>query len=150
MKFIHKIDGNVISATQDFIDKLENKDDYEVYVPEVKTSSFEELKTKKLLELKIKYDNEYEEYLNSFPKPEVATFDDRSKEAIAYIKNDAEQTPLINASLGAEYTEEQRAIEINAVYNKALFVAKMGGMARDLRNSIESCVSVEELEQINW
>lgn len=101
-------------------------------------NNLDAIKKEKLRLLKEKRDREYKELLDQYPLDERETFKDRCPEAKAYMTNNTSPTPFIDASMPEGYTEEQRVEEINAVYQKALYIAKLGGESRGLRNKIES------------
>ena len=147
MKFKNIKTGNIISATEEFIVTLPDANDYEVFVHDVGTS-FEELKALKLIEVKTKADEYYNKYLSQFPLSEQETFKQRGSEAIAYKSDNTSLTPYIDASLPVNSTAEARAIEINSVYEKSLYIATLSGIARDARTQVENCTTIEELNSI--
>ena len=114
---------------------------------EVEKSS-EELKALKFIEVKIKADEYYNNYLSQFPLSEQETFKQRGSEAIAYKSDNTSLTPYIDASLPVNSTAEARAIEINSVYEKSLYIATLSGIARDARTQVENCTTIEELNSI--
>lgn len=57
-------------------------------------------------------------------------------------------TPIIDASLKIDFTEDERINEINAVYEKVKYISFMGGQVRDLREIIKNCKTIEELEDL--
>lgn len=149
-----KIDGNkLVYKNITYLNKEENwtQESATAYLKAIGviiSKTLEQLKTDKLEALKNKSKQNYQAYLDKYPIEEVETFQDRKTEAKEYIKDNSTPTPFIDASLNAGYTQEDRIKEINAVYAKALYVAKCSGTNRELRNRIEDAISIEELESI--
>ena len=146
MKFKNKNTGNIIVATQEFIDGRDDSSDWELVQEVIIPPTFEENQTAKIKELQDKYQAEYNAYLSKYPQAEVATFDDKKREAIAYNLDNTAPTPIIdNILVTLSNTKEEY---VQSILNKINYLAQQEGAMVEKRGAIKACTTQAELDAI--
>jgi len=107
-----------------------------------------EQKKAKIKALQEKYQAEYDAYLAQYPKSEIATFEDKKKEAIAYNLDNTTPTPIIDSILagyGSNITKDDYVASILAKVN---YLAQREGAMVAKRDAIKACTTQAELDAI--
>ena len=143
MRFKNKLTGNIIVATQKFINNLPDKDNWEL-LPELQPS-LEELKQKKLDELKNNYQTWYENYLSKCPANERASFQEKAKEALAWSKDNNASTPILDAIIKGYGNTLTKADFVQAILSKVTYLAKQEGGMVAKRDAIKAATTIDEL-----
>jgi len=148
MKFKNIKTENIIVADQTFINNLLDSADW-VLIEEIETlPTLEEQKQTKIKQLQDKYQAEYNAYLAQYPQSEVATFDDKKSEALAYNLDNTTPTPIIDsivAGYGDTITKEDY---IQSVLDKVHYLAQKEGAMVKVRDRIKACTTQAELDAI--
>lgn len=146
MKFQNNITGNTIVAEQSFIDALPDSNDW-VLVKEIAyVPTLDEKKQTKIKQLQDKFQSQYDTYLASYPQAEVASFDDKKKEAIAYNLDNTVPTPIIDSILVG--LGDDKATYINSILAKVQYLAQQEGTMVKTRDAIKACTTQAELDAI--
>lgn len=116
----------------------------------VRYKSNEELftfnKQEKISVLQDKFQAQYDNYLDSYPKAEVSSFDDKKSEALAYNLDINTPTPIIdNIVLGWGGT---KADYIASILAKVHYLAQQEGAMVKTRDAIKACTTQDELDAI--
>ena len=144
MKLQHKINNNIISASQEFLDAHSNE--YIEYIEIVYVPTLDENKLSKIKELNTKYQDDYNTYLSKYPQAEIDTFNDKKKEALAYQLDNTVQTPIIDdivSTLGGTKDDY-----ILSILSKVSQIAQNEGNLVKTRDAIKACTTQDELDAI--
>ena len=145
MKLQHKINNNIISASQEFLDA--HSDEYIEYIAPIPTPpTLDENKVAKINQLHDKFQEQYDTYLNSYPKAEVSSFNDKKNEAIAYSLYNTTPTPIIDSILVG--LGDDKATYINSILAKVQYLTQQEGAMVKVRDAIKACTTQDELDAI--
>jgi len=142
MKIVHNETGNIIEATQDFLDA--HPEEYSLFSQSSLT--LDELKTKKIKKLHDNYQSFFDDYLARYPKSEVASFEDKKAEALAYMIDNTSPTPVIDSIITGYGGDKEEYI--NSVVAKVQYLAQAEGAMVAKRDAIKACTTEDELEAI--
>ena len=138
--------------------KIENKNknfllfyigDETLAINEIKRLNLEELvenKVAKIKELQDKFQADYDTYLASYPQAEVASFNDKQREAVAYNLDNTTPTPIIDSILAR--LGEDKATYIKSILDKVKFLAEREGEMVKTRDAIKACTTQADLDAI--
>ena len=115
------------------------------FIPPV-PPTFDENKTAKIKALQDKFQEQYDTYLASYPQAEVASFEDKKKEAIAYNLDNTTPTPIIDSILVG--LGDDKATYINSILAKVQYLAQQEGAMVKTRDAIKACTTQDELDAI--
>lgn len=153
MRYKNKITGNIIAASQEFINSLQDANDYElvpepiIIEPEPTPPTFEEIKQEAIDKLHADYQAEYDKYINQYPEAEVETFATKQREAEAYELDNLAPTPRISAMVANN--ESMRLEMINSILAKLDYLSFQEGRMIDKRDKIKACTTEAELNILN-
>jgi len=100
----------------------------------------------KIKALQDKFQSGYDAYLANYPQAEVASFNDKKNEALAYNSDNTAPTPIIDAIiLGSVDT---KADYIASVLAKVQFLAVKEGEMVKVRDAIKACTTQDDLDAI--
>jgi hypothetical protein len=154
---------NVIKADQSFIDSLTDtyvQDDlaqvgFELVngiltdtTPLPTPPTLDENKQSKIKALQDKYQADYDVYLSQYPQSEIATFNDKKNEALAYNLDNTTPTPIIDSIVTGYGTAITKLDYINSVLAKITYLAKTEGQMVAIRDSIKAVTTQAELDAI--
>lgn len=145
-RYINKKTNRTIVANETFIQSLPDANDWEYIIEDEQTKTLDELKLEKIKLLHKKYEQSYQEYLNSYPKNEVDSFDDKKREALAWSADNTAPTPIIDSILTG--LGEDKATYINSILAKVQYLAQKEGEMVKTRDAIKACTTQEELDAI--
>jgi len=148
MKFRNIKTGNIIVASQEFIDNRVDSSDWELVPEVVITPTLEELKQQKIKQLQDKYQEEYDTYLAQYPQSEVATFEDKKREALAYDLDSASPTPILDNILLGYNGTVTKAEYVASILAKVNYLAQREGVMVAKRDAIKACTTQDELDAI--
>ena len=103
-------------------------------------------KATKIKQLQDKFQEQYDAYLASYPQAEVASFDDKTREAIAYNLDNTVDTPIIDSILVG--LGDDKATYINSILAKVQYLAQQEGTMVKARDAIKACTTQAELDAI--
>ena len=147
MRFRNKITGNIIAATQKFIDGRDDNVDWELMQePTHVPPTLAENKQTKIKALQDKFQSQYDAYLAKYPKAEVASFNDKQREAVAYNLDNTTPTPIIDSILAR--LGEDKATYIKSILDKVKFLAEREGEMVKTRDAIKACTTQADLDAI--
>ena len=109
---------------------------------------FNSFKVAKIKALQDKFQAKYNAYLASYPKAEVASFNDKQREAVAYTIDNKANTPIIDgiiAGLGSSIT---KADFVAAILAKVKILSQQEGAMIETRSAIKACTTQADLDKI--
>jgi len=107
-----------------------------------------EQKQVKIKALQDKYQAEYDNYLAQYPQSEIATFDDKKNEALAYNLDDTAATPIIDSILAGYGGTITKANYVASILAKVQYLAQQEGAMVKVRDAIKACTTQAELDAI--
>jgi len=105
-----------------------------------------ENKTTKIKALQDKYQATYDTYLAQYPQSEIATFDDKKREALAYNLDPTVATPIIDSIVAG--WGGTKADYMTSVLAKITYLATQEGAMVKVRDAIKACTTQAELDLI--
>jgi len=144
MRYKNNKTGNEIVAEQSFIDGLVDSVDWVIMQDRIPT--LDENKQAKIKHLQDKYQAQYDAYLAQYPQSEIATFDDKKREALAYNSDNTVATPIIDAIVlnwGGTKVDY-----MTSVLAKITYLAGQEGAMVKVRDAIKACTTQAELDLI--
>lgn len=113
--------------------------------------SFDEVKTKKLLEINSKCDSILKKAVATYPETEQQTFYKQDAESAAYIENpETAETPFLTvlaATRGIELSEMVQKVRAKTD-TFALLSAYICGQRQAMEDKLDACESIKEIEAI--
>jgi len=109
--------------------------------------TLEENKLAKIKDLQDKFQLGYDTYLSQYPQSEIATFNDKKREALAYNIDPTVPTPIIDAIV-ANMPSTTKASYIAGVMAKITYLAGQEGTMVEIRDNIKACTTQAELDLI--
>lgn len=106
----------------------------------------EKCKKEKISVLQEKFQAHHDDYLASYPKAEVSSFDDKKSESLAYNLDINAPTPIIdNIVIGWGGT---KADYIASILIKVHYLAQQEGAMVKIRDTVKACTTQAELDAI--
>ena len=110
--------------------------------------TLDENKQAKIKQLQDKFQSQYDAYLASYPQAEVASFNDKKAEAIAYNLDSTAPTPIIDSILVGLGTSTTKADYVASILAKVNYLAQQEGAMVAVRDAIKACTTQAELDAI--
>ena len=143
MKFKNKKTNRIIVAEQNFIDNLQDKDDWEL-VEEI--ISLDILKQQKIKEIRNKYSNRVKEIQSKYEGFEIESFADQRAEYREWKKDNNSPTPIVD-KLAEKYGVD-KATFMGFVEANILEIVDIQGTMRTKIAQVQTCATQEELNNI--
>ncbi len=110
--------------------------------------TFKMNKYNKIKELQDKFQARYDAYLAQYPQAEVASFNDKQSEAVAYTIDNKADTPIIDGIISGMKTKVTKADFVAAILAKVKILSQQEGAMIETRSAIKACTTQAELDKI--
>jgi len=100
----------------------------------------------KIIELHEKYDKWLADYKAKFANGEVASFEDKRKEALAWNLDNTIATPICDAIAAGAGIDREAYLQ--SVLDKVTFIATQEGKMLAIRDQLKACSTVDEINAI--
>jgi len=143
MKFKNINTNNIISASQEFIDSLQDSADYELIIETQTEATLDELKLEKIAQLKAFAQNLKDSKMTAYWDYDIATFSDQKRDFINYEIDNTSATPTLDD------------IAMSRGIPRETFIAKVAKNIKEERwlvgNSqrVEDLINAATIEQLN-
>jgi len=140
------LNGFIECNTDTAIGDLYDGTTFSKYVEPAPILTLDEQKLEKIKQLQDKYQQEYDDYLDQYPKREVDSFSIKQAEALAYNLDNTAPTPIIDAIVAG--STSTKADYVASVIAKVTALATQEGEMVAIRDSIKACNTQAELDSI--